>query len=277
MREFRKKQKRLFNILKALVIFCAVFLFIFIGLKPIIADYNQTVALGLGYFADVLVLGTLIFLFCYYSKYGKCDSFLTGVENELSDAGYYFTSRQSKDIDSYIDEMYDDLKSCGYAMNKNIEINELDFNAKAVKKRELLYIASSDNIDKNDIVAYLDSVIYDITAVNLKKSGTAVVCFVTDKAEDNAIELSKMITPLDKKGRLKIAIAIAEVTTSRVYFLGNQKTKSQQLIANFVMNCDVPIKDEYIGKETLPYQIELEERMKAFNLKDFNSGNFFAH
>lgn len=277
MREFRKKQKRLYKILKILVVFCAVYLFVFIGVKPILADYSQTIALICSYVADGLVIGTLVFLFCYYSKYSKCDSFLTSVENEISDAGYYLTSREPREIDLFAEEICNDLKSCGYSVSRNIEIDEFEFYAKAVKRKELFYIVNCDNIDKNDVVAYLDSVIYDITAVSLKKRGTAVVCFVTEKADDKAIGLSKMITQLDKKGHLNVAIAIAEMSTSRVYFLGNQKTKSQQMIANFVMNCDLPIKDKYIGKETLPFQYELEERMKAFNLKDYNSGNFFAH
>ncbi len=277
MKKFRRKQKKLFSALKALVILTAVFLAAFIGLKPIIADFSSTLALILSYFSDILVVATLIILFVYYSKYGKIDAVLTDVENEINDAGFYLTSREEKDADSYIEVMCEDLKACGYSINKNREINEFEFQVKAVRKKELFYILNIDNLDRNDILAYLDAVIYDITALNVKRRGNAVLCFVTDTAQEDAVSLSKMITSLGKKGQIKIALAIAEMSTSRVYFLGNQETKCRRMIANFVMNCDVPIKDKYINKERLPYQDKLEEKMESFNLKDFNNGDFFVH
>ena len=49
------------------------------------------------------------------------------------------------------------------------------------------------------------------------------------------------------------------------------------MTANYVMNCDVPIKDEYIGKERLPFQDELEERMKSFTIAEFRNGTFYTH
>lgn len=85
------------------------------------------------------------------------------------------------------------------------------------------------------------------------------------------------MTFLGKKEQLKIALAVCEMSTGRVYFLGNVKTKCQQMIANFAMNCDVPINDKYIGKERLSFQDELEEKMKSFNIKDFRAGKFSAH
>ena len=47
------------------------------------------------------------------------------------------------------------------------------------------------------------------------------------------------------------------------------------MIANYVMNCEIPIKDDFIVKDKLPYQARLEEKMKEFNLKDFNNGSFY--
>ena len=49
------------------------------------------------------------------------------------------------------------------------------------------------------------------------------------------------------------------------------------MIANYAMNVEVPIKDEFKGKEQLPFQAELEEHMKEFNIKDFKAGAFYAH
>ncbi|MDE6019383.1 MAG: hypothetical protein K2H01_00075, partial [Ruminococcus sp.] len=64
-------------------------------------------------------------------------------------------------------------------------------------------------------------------------------------------------------------------STGNVYFLGNVQTKCQQMIANFVMNCDLPIKEQYIHKDKLQFQYDLAEKMKDFNLKDFKNDNFF--
>lgn len=277
MREFRKKQKRLYNLMKAIIIVGAAAIFVYIGAKPYVEDVSNTAAMICNYVCDALVIIIMVVLFTYFSKYGKSDSFLTSIENELSDTGYYLTSRTEKETVSYTNAMLEDFKSCGYMLNSNIEINEFEFDFKAEKKKEFFYCVSLDDVDRNDVLAYLDCVIYDITVKNLKRKGNAVLCFITDKAENDAIALSKMITPLGKKEQIKIAVAICEVSSGRVYFLGNVKTKCQQLIANFVMNCDVPIKEQYIGKERLPFQDELEEKMKSFNIKDFKAGTFNAH
>lgn len=277
MREFRKKQKRLYNLMKAIIIVGAAAIFVYIGAKPYVEDVSNTAAMICNYVCDALVIIIMVVLFTYFSKYGKSDSFLTSIENELSDTGYYLTSRTEKETVSYTNAMLEDFKSCGYMLNSNVEINEFEFDFKAEKKKEFFYCISLDDVDRNDVLAYLDCVIYDITVKNLKRKGNAVLCFITDKAEDDAIALSKMITPLGKKEQIKIAVAICEVSSGRVYFLGNVKTKCQQLIANFVMNCDVPIKEQYIGKERLPFQDELEEKMKSFNIKDFKAGTFNAH
>lgn len=277
MNEIRKKQKKLYKIMKALVIFSAAFIFIFIGLQPTIKAYNQLLATVLMYVCDAVVVAVLVFLFSYYSKYGKCDNIMTAIENEINDNGYYLTSRKERENNSYIDAVYHDLKNCGYSMNKDIEIADFEFSFKAMKKKEYFYCADVDGLDKNDVLAYLDTVITDVTVNSLKRKGNGVLCLITDKAEDDAISLSKMITPLGKKEQLKIAIAICELSTGRVYFLGNTETKCQQIIANFVMNCDVPIKEQYICKDKLPFQLDLAEKVKELTLKDIKSDYFSVH
>lgn len=277
MNEIRKKQKKLYKIMKALVIFGAAFIFIFIGLQPTIKAYNPLLATVLMYVCDAVVVAVLVFLFSYYSKYGKCDSIMTAIENEINDNGYYLTSRKERKNNSYIDAVYQDLKNCGYSMNKDIEIADFEFSFKAMKKKEYFYCADVDGLDKNDVLAYLDTVITDVTVNSLKRKGNGVLCLITDKAEDDAISLSKMITPLGKKEQLKIAIAICELSTGRVYFLGNTETKCQQMIANFVMNCDVPIKEQYICRDKLPFQLDLAEKVKELTLKDIKSDYFSVH
>lgn len=277
MNEIRKKQKKLYKIMKALVIFGAAFIFIFIGLQPTIKAYNPLLATVLMYVCDAVVIAVLVFLFSYYSKYGKCDSIMTSIENEINDNGYYLTSRIERENNSYIEAVYQDLKNCGYSMNKDVEIADFEFSFKAMKKKEYFYCADVEGIDKNDVLAYLDTVITDVTVNSLKRKGNGVLCLITDKAEDDAISLSKMITPLGKKEQLKIAIAICELSTGRVYFLGNTETKCQQMIANFVMNCDVPIKEQYICRDKLPFQLDLAEKVKELTLKDIKSDYFSVH
>ena len=169
------------------------------------------------------------------------------------------------------------MRSNSFAVDENVSVNDFEFDAIGRKSREVFYIVNIGSLDANDILAYIDCAIYDLTALNVKRRANAVLCFITDKADGSAISLSKMITPLGKKETIKIANAIVECETGRVYFLGNRVTKAQQMIANYVMNCDLPIKDKYRANEKLPFQAELEEHMKSFNIKDFKNGTFYAH
>lgn len=276
MRTFRKKQKIIKKIMQILIIFTALFLFVYIGVEPIIANHN-TVALVLSYLTNGLVVACLIFLFLYYSKYGKSDKFLENIEYELSDIGYYYTARSEKSVNDYMRAVVDDLKLHGFSINQNEVINELEFDTICRKRGDLIYIHIAEQLDKNDIIAYLDSAMYDVTSVNVRRKANGVALFICDKADDAAVSISKMITPLGKKEQIKFANAIVELSTGRVYFLGNKVSRCQQLIANFVMNCELPIKEQFMGTQRLDFQDELEEHMKSFNIKDFNNGKFYAH
>ena len=278
MKEFRLKQKRLKKIMNIFCIITAVFMFVYIGVEPFLPDIIGSVGtLCVGYAADVLVVVSVALLFVYFSKYSKSDSFLENIEYELSDCGCYFTSRQETSQKDYLTAVLDDLKSNGFSIETNVEIDGFNFDARAIKGKELFYIVCDDEIDKNDVIAYQQSAIYDITAVNVKRKANAVMLYICDNADDSAVSLSKAITPLGKKEQIKIANSIVELSSKRCYFLGNKPTKCQQMIANYVMNCALPIKDKFKLNEKLPFQYELEEHMKDFNIKDFNNGTFFAH
>lgn len=277
MRELRKKQARLYKIMKGFLIAAAVVIVVYIGAEPYVAKASQTAAIVMNYVCDALVLGAMFVIFAYYNKYGKSDAFLTRVEHEIDDAGYYLTAREVKTTEQYVDAMFNDLKSCGFAMDKNIEIDDFEFDIRAYKKKEFFYAVQVEALNRDDVLAYSDVAVNDLTVQKLKRKGDCVICFVTDKADDSAIAISKVITPFGRKEQLKVSYAIAEVQTGRVYFLGNMATKLQQMTANYVMNCDVPIKDEYIGKERLPFQDELEERMKSFTIAEFRNGTFYTH
>ena len=278
MKEFRLKQKRLKKIMNIFCIITAVFMFVYIGIEPFLPDIIGSVGtLCVGYAADVLVVVSVALLFVYFSKYSKSDSFLENIEYELSDCGCYFTSRQETSQKDYLTAVLDDLKSNGFNIETNVEIDGFTFDVRAIKGKEIFYIVCDDEIDKNDVIAYQQSAVYDITAVNVKRKANAVMLYICDNADDGAVSLSKAITPLGKKEQIKIANSIVELSSKRCYFLGNKPTKCQQMIANYVMNCALPIKDKFKLNEKLPFQYELEEHMKDFNIKDFNNGTFFAH
>lgn len=277
MRSVRKKQKNFYKFLKGLVIFSVIFIFVYIGAEPYAKAYSADLAVGVNYACDILVIANLVVIFLYYSKYGKVESFLKDIENELEDAGYYISAREKENLTERCDTICKDLENNGYKINKNIDVKDFSFNVRALKGKNYFYIVKIENLDKNDVLAYLDEMIYDLTSNCFKRKGNGVLCLITDNAQDDAVEISKMITPLGRKGQLKIALAIDETDTGNVYFQGNEETKNKTLIANFVMNCDMPIKDKYIHKEKMPFQLELEKKAEKFTLKDFNNGNFYLH
>ena len=275
MREVRKKQKNFYKFLKSLVIFSVIFIFVYIGAQPYVKSFNETLAVAVNYACDILVIINLIVIFLYYSKYGKVESFLKDIENELEDAGYYINSRDKESIEQRCVTISNDLEKNGYKMNKLVEVKDFSFDVRAIKGNNYFYIVNIEKVDKNDILAYLDEMIYDLTSNLFRRKGNGVLCFITDTACDDAIEISKMITPLGRKGQMKIALAIDETDTGNVYFQGREENKNKTQIANFVMNCEMPVK--FIHKEKLPYQKELEKKAEKFTLKDFNNGNFYIH
>lgn len=278
MREFRKKQKKLKKIMNTLVIATAIFLFVYIGVQPMLPDLvGQIGTVVISYINDILILICLVVLFIYFSKYGKSDKFLESIEYELSDTGYYYTAREEKNIDDYVSSVKNDLINNHFSVDDNVEVDEFIFDTRGLKKKEFFYIIKDEIIDKNDILAYQQSAIYDVTSVNIRRKGDGVLLFVCDKADESAIALSKMITPLGKKEQIKFANAIIETSTGCCYFLGNNPTKCQQMIVNYAMGCDIPLDSKYIGDERLAFQDELEEHMKSFNIKDFKNGTFYAH
>ncbi len=277
MRDFRKRQKKLYRIMKSLIIVGTLFIFIFIGAKPYIENANTAAAIICSYICDILVVANLIVIFSYYNKYGKSDSFLEVIEHEISDNGSYITSRKEKDAKSFVSALLNDFKSDGFMIKSKIELDEFDFSVVASKRKEFFYVADIESLSREDIIAYIDVVINDITVHNLKHSGNAVICFVTDKAEENAVALSKMITTLGKKEQIKIALIIVEPSCGKCYFLGNMETKCRAMIAEYIMRCKIPFDEKNIGEKHLPFQDELEKHMQSFDIKQFRNGSFYAH
>lgn len=277
MREFRRKQKRLFKLMKALIIFTVIYILVYIGIEPAVQNYSAGLAAALNYVSQILIILNLPVVFIYYSRYGKCDSFLERTEYEISDFAYYFVSYNKMTESEYVSVLTDNLKNEGFSISQNVESDELDFNIIASKKKEYFYVCSVDSASKDDVLAYLDAVINDITVHKLKRAGNAVLCIVTDNAEDSSVALSKMITPIGKKEQLKIAMAIIEPETRKCYFLGNMETKCQQMILNYIMKSPYPIPEDLKGEKHMSFQDDIEEKMKSFNIRDFKDGTFYSH
>ncbi len=278
MREFRKKQQKLKRIMNTVCILTAFYLFVYIGVEPMLAKaLGSTVTLIAAYLCDILVVVCMAVLFSYFSKYGKSDKFLEHIEDELDDVGYYLTARKESNIEEFYGSVVNDLRNNSFSVDEKVEIDGFEFTAKAVKGKSVIYILKENEVDKNDLLAYQDSAIFDLTSISVKRKANAVMLYICDNATDDAVSLSKMITPLGKKEQIVFANAIVELSSGRCYFLGNKPTKCQQLIAQFALGCDVPIDDKLKGTQKLEFQTELEEHMKEFNIKDYKNGTFYAH
>ncbi len=275
MDEVRKKLQQVKSVMRIFVIVTAVFLFAYIGIAPAVS--NSAVATVLNYTCDILVIISLVLVLYFYSKYSKVELFLNDVWHEINDFGYYLTARNENEVDSYFEAVSEDLIKNGFGFERNLELSELPFDARALKSKEFMYLVCIDELEKSDVVAYLDSAIYDVTVGNLRRKGNCVVAFICSSVEEDALSLSKAVTAMGRKNQLKFTVAIVDVTKGRVYFQGLYPTKCQQMTANYILNCEVPINDEYIGLEKLKFQYELEEKMKSFNINDLKNGTFSVH
>ena len=273
MSRFREKQRKMKKLRNAFVIISAVVILIYIAVEPaLLKQLGAVTPFQLGLFALVLV--TLAVVFIYESKYAKAEAYLDDNDYKISDAGYYFTARCEKTLDEYVDAVYSDLADNGYKIAKEQEIFELHFDVVAVKPKEFFYAVKLDATDSNDVTAYVDAAVNDITANRMKRKGEGVVLFICNKADESAIALSKnytrLITGARRNGNnVTVYPAIAELSSGRVYFLGNYVSRAQKMIVNYAMNCDLPIKEQYIGKERLLFQTALKEKMKDFDGKAF--------
>lgn len=275
MNEVRKKQKLFKKIMRVIVIVTAIFMLAYIGVAPAITSVAAVKVLN--YVSDILVIISLVLVLLYYSRYSKLELFLNDVEGEIEDCGYYLTAREEKEIADYFSAVEADLKNNGFRFEKDLELSELEFDGRALKTKEFFYLVCVDELDKNDIIAYLDAAVYDVTVGNLRRKGNCVVAFICSSVDEKALSLSKAVTAMGRKNQLKFTPGIVDVKQGRVYFSGLNPTKCQQMTANFLMNCSVPIDDKYKGQEKLKFQYELEEKMKSFTINDFKNGTFNIH
>lgn len=263
--------------MKIIVSVTLVYIVVYIGIQPYAAEWGRTLSIVLSYLSDVLIVVNLAIALIYYSRYGKTNAFLTRIEHEIKDCGYYKINGTVSNQEDYLNSLFDKLKNDGFAIESNVEYDGLEFSYVAMKRKEFFYVCDIDDLSKDDVLAYLDSTVNDLTVRRLKRVGNCLLVFITDKAQDEAVALSKMICTFGKKEQLKIAIAIAEPETLKCYFLGNMQTKTQAMTAEYLMNTHVPIPDELKHKEVLEFQKELEKHMEEFTIKSYLDGTFYAH
>ena len=277
MKEIRKKQKALYTAMRIIVGVTLVYIIVYIGVQPYISELGRTAALVFAYLSDILIVASLAVALVYYSRYGKTNAFLTRIEHEIKDCGYYKINSSEKTPENYLEELFEKLKNDGFAVDSIVEYDGLEFSYTAFKRKEFLYVCGVDDLSKDDVLAYLDCAVNDLTVRRLKRAGNCLLVFVTDKAQDGAVALSKMICTFGKKEQLKIAIAVVQPEDKKCFFLGNMQTKTQAMTAQYLMNSRVPIPDELKHKEILPFQKELEKHMESFTIKDYLNGTFYAH
>lgn len=277
MKEIRKKQKKLFAAMRVIVGITLVYIVVYIGVQPYIAELGTTAAAVFSWLSDILIVASLAVALVYYSRYGKTNAFLTRIEHEIKDCGYYKLNAEQTSPDDFLEKLFERLKGNGFALDSNVEYDGFEFSYTAFKRKEFFYVCGVDDLSKDDVLAYLDCAVNDLTVRRLKRAGNALLVFVTDEAQDGAVALSKMICTFGKKEQLKIAIAIVEPKTGKCYFLGNMQTKTQSMAVEYLMNATVPIPEELKYKEILPFQKELEEHMEDFTIKSYLDGTFYAH
>jgi len=275
MNDFVKKQKRFKLFRNAFLIFTAFAIFIYIGAEPYI-EKNQGNTKAFELLLFILVIVSMALLFIYESKFSKAISFIEDSAYEINDAGYYFIYNSEASKEEFIASVKENLTVNGFKIENNPEVKELLFSFNAFKGCEYLYLVNLESVDKNDILAYSDSAVYDLTANKLRAKGNCAVVFVCDNADESAVSLSKSISRIiSGKKVIRIGFAIAELSTGRIYFRGNEPSVLQKLICQYIIGCELPLDKKLIGNEKLEFQIELENKLKDFNIADYKSGKYF--
>ena len=123
----------------------------------------------MNYVCDALVIASMFMLLMYYSKYGKVDGYLSRIEDELADAGYYLSDRPEREIQPLTAAVLADLDRYGYTVERDLELSEMPFDARAMKKKEFFYVVETEALTRGDILAYSDAAFTDLTVQKMKR------------------------------------------------------------------------------------------------------------
>jgi hypothetical protein len=107
--------------------------------------------------------------------------------------------RPEREIQPLTAAVLADLDRYGYTVERDLELSEMPFDARAMKKKEFFYVVETEALTRGDILAYSDAAFTDLTVQKMKRSGNGVILFVTDTAGEDAIDLSKSITCYGKR------------------------------------------------------------------------------
>ena len=187
MREIRKKQKKLYKAMRILLYAAIAVLVVYIGAEPMVAKASHMAALVMNYVCDALVIASMFMLLMYYSKYGKVDGYLSRIEDELADAGYYLSDRPEREIQPLTAAVLADLDRYGYTVERDLELCDMPFDARAMKKKEFFYVVETEALTRGDILAYSDAAFTDLTVQKMKRRGNGVILFVTDTAGEDPL------------------------------------------------------------------------------------------
>ena len=275
MNDFKKQLKRFRKFRNIAIVSIAVLIFLYIGAEPYL---NKSFG-NIGVFQSVmfiLVLSALIIEFYYESKYSKAAKYISDIDLQISDAGYYITSREENGIDEFYNSLKADIENSGYKLTENSDADGLTFDFYAGKGTEYIYAVKLDNTERSDVIAYLDAAKNDLLSNKLKRKGECVVLFITDKAEDSAIALSKAFSRVivSRYNVITISPAIIEPESKKVYYLGNRISPTQKIVTELVLKSEFPLDNKFIHFEKLSFQKELEKEVEDFNIQDFKSRKY---
>ena len=122
--------------------------------------------------------------------------------------------------------------------------------------------------------AFLDEAQADIQMKSVIRRADAVVCIITDTLQPDAYALTKTMLRLGRKSETKIALCVYETDSNYVYFLGNDTTRCQKMIAETIMSTYIPYDDKFKSADKLPFQLELENELENYTLNDFKDGKY---
>lgn len=274
MKKFSVKIQLLKLLRNVLLFLSAAMIVAYITFEATINNHlNNPLTFQIILFAVLAV--TLAYVLFYEWRYGDAERYLKDAQCQISDAGYYLTARKQESPGGYVNAVKDDLAASGYRISEKVMCGDLEFDFVGTKPFEFFYAATFDTADHKDIAAYTLAAANDLANERMKRKGECVVLFVCRNADKGAIAVSKQFTRLQFSRSKTITVypLIVDLSTRQVYFLGNKICRAQKMAVNYVLNCQIPLKPEYIGKEKLPFQQELADKLASFDFKAFKNAN----
>lgn len=223
----------------------------------------------------VVMVVTVLFVLFYEWRYGDADRYLKDAHCQVSDAGYYLTARKQESPAGYVNAVKEDLAESGYRVSEQIRCGDVTFSYYCQKAYEYFYAATFDDVSGRVVEEYMNAALCDLTDTHFKRKGEGVVLFVGYHLDGSAIDISKDFErrQFGRRKTMTVYPVLVELSSRRVYFLGNKVCRAQKMAVNYVLNCELPLKPEYIGQEKLACQNALSKSLASFDIKRFRNDN----